>query len=327
MLKPKASQEELKNLYESLKIEAELSQNYVVLIVSSCLIASFGLISNSAAVIIGAMIIAPLMLPLRSLAFSALEEDVDLLRQSLISIGVGSAISILLAGVLGNLVGISEFGSEVLSRTQPNLVDLGIAVTAGGISGYAKVRPKINDAVAGTAIAVALMPPICVVGLSLSQGIWQLSWGAFLLYLTNLLGITLACMLVFITNGYARISHALGWILGLTAILLLPLGVSFFQLVKQSQLQATLRRNLVKRTVTIGQQVQLVKTKVNWTKNPPEVYLSVEANKPITPKQVRLVEEFIEKEMKQHFVIVIRASRVQEVRASDSLEPETPAQK
>ena len=115
--------------------------------------------------------------------------------------------------------------------------------------------------------------------------------------------------------------------MGLTGILLLPLGSSFFQLVKQSQLQAALRRNLVNRTVTIGQKVQLVKTKINWTKNPPEVYLNVEANKPITPKQVRLVEKFIEKEMKQHFTIIIRASRVQQVRASDSLEPKTPAQK
>lgn len=327
MLQPNASQKELKNLHESLTVDAELSQNYLVLIVSSCLIASFGLISNSAAVIIGAMIIAPLMLPLRSLAFSALEEDLDLLRQSLISIGVGSAVSILLAGLLGNLVGISEFGSEVLSRTQPNLVDLGIAVTAGGISGYAKVRPKINDALAGTAIAVALMPPICVVGLSLSQGIWQLSWGAFLLYLTNLLGITLACMLVFIAMGYAKISHALGWILGLTSILLLPLGASFIQLVKQSQLQTMLRKNLVNRTITIGQQVQLSKTEINWTKNPPEVYLNVQADKPITPKQVRLVEEFIEKEMKQRFTIIVRARRVQEVRGSDSLERETSVQK
>jgi uncharacterized hydrophobic protein (TIGR00271 family) len=263
------------------------------------------------------MIIAPLMLPLRSLAFSALEGDLNLFRQSLISVGVGSAVSILLAGLLGNLVGIPEFGSEVLSRTQPNLVDLGIAVTAGGISSYAKVRPKISDALAGTAIAVALMPPICVVGLSLSQGIWQFSWGAFLLYLTNLLGITLACMLVFIAMGYARISHALGWTLGLTGILLLPLGASFFQLVKQSQLQATLRKNLVNRTVTIGQQVQLIKTEVNWTKNPPEVYLNVQANKPITPKQVQLVEEFIQKEMNQYFTIIVRASRVYEVRASD----------
>lgn len=327
MLQPNASQKELKNLHESLTVDAELSQNYVVLIVSSCLIASFGLISNSAAVIIGAMIIAPLMLPLRSLAFSALEGDLHLFRQSLISVGVGTGLSILLAGLLGSLVAIPEFGSEVLSRTQPNLVDLGIAVAAGGISGYAKVRPKISDALAGTAIAVALMPPICVVGLSLSQGIWQFSWGAFLLYLTNLLGITLACMLVFIAMGYARISHALGWTLGLTGILLLPLGASFFQLVKQSQLQATLRKNLVNRTVTIGQQVRLIKTEVNWTKNPPEVYLNVQADKPITPKQVRLVEEFIEKEMKQRFTIIVRASRVHEVRSSDSLERETSLQK
>lgn len=317
----KASKEELTQLHESLQQEAEPTQNYVVLIVSSCLIASFGLISNSAAVIIGAMIIAPLMLPLRGLAFAALGGSVELFRNSLISIGVGTGISVILAWLLGLLIGIPEFGSEVLSRTQPTLVDLGIAVTAGGVSGFAKVRPKISDALAGTAIAVALMPPICVVGLSLSQGDWQFSWGAFLLYLTNLLGITLACMIVFITTGYARVNHALGWTLGLTGILLLPLGASFFQLVKQAQLKATLRKTLVNRTVTVGQQVQLLNTEVNWTTNPPEVSLNVRANQPITPKQVRLVQEFIEKQMGQPFTIVIRAAQVEEVRAEDSLKP------
>jgi uncharacterized hydrophobic protein (TIGR00271 family) len=132
----KASKEELTQLHESLQQEAQLSQNYVVLIVSSCLIASFGLISNSAAVIIGAMIIAPLMLPLRGVAFAALGGSVELFRNSLISIGVGTGIAVILAWLLGLLIGIPEFGSEVLSRTQPTLVDLGIAVMAGGVSSF-----------------------------------------------------------------------------------------------------------------------------------------------------------------------------------------------
>ena len=261
------------------------------------------------------MIIAPLMLPLRGLAFAALSGNINVLRNSLISIGAGTGIAILLAGFFGLLIGIPEFGSEVLSRTQPNLVDLGIAFTAGGISGYAKVQPKISDALAGTAISVALMPPICVMGLLLSQGNWQLSWGAFLLYLTNLLGIILACMIVFILMGYVHISHALSWTLGLTSLLLLPLGVSFFQLVKQAQIKATLKSMLINRTITVGQQVQLLSTDVDWTTNPPKVSLNVQANKPITPKQVRLVQEFISKEMKQPFKIIINASKVDEIQA------------
>ncbi|MEW6493925.1 MAG: TIGR00341 family protein [Cyanobacteriota bacterium] len=314
---PKATKKELALLHESLQQEAELGQNYIVLIISSCLIATFGLISNSAAVIIGAMIIAPLMLPLRGLAFAALEGNVKLFRNSLISIAVGTGASVFIAGLIGRLIGIPEFGSEVLSRTQPNLVDLGIAVVAGGVSGFAKVRPKISDALAGTAIAVALMPPICVVGLLLSQADWRAGWGAFLLYLTNLLGITLACMIVFIMAGYSKANHALGWTLGFTGVLLLPLGASFFQLVQQAQLKAALKSTLVSRTITVGQEVQLLNTEVNWTKNPPEVSLNVQANKPITPKQVRLVEQFITKEMGQPFSIIIRVAPVKEVRSEE----------
>jgi len=70
---------------------------------------------------------------------------------------------------LGVLVGIPRYGSEVLSRSEPTLLEWGIAVAAGGISGYAKVEPKVSGSVAGTAIAVALMPPVCAIGLGLAH--------------------------------------------------------------------------------------------------------------------------------------------------------------
>lgn len=316
-LLPKAvTKDASKQLHQELLIDASWTTNYVVLTISSCLIATFGLISNSAAVIIGAMIVAPLMLPLRGLAFGALKGDLKLFRQALGAIAGATIISLILSWLIGHVAGIPEYGSEVLSRTQPNLVDLGIAVTAGGISGFAKIRSQISDALAGTAIAVALMPPLCVVGLSLSQGIWSFSTGAFLLYLTNLLGITLACMLVFIAAGYTKISHALSWTLGFTSLLVLPLGISFWELTRQVRLQASINNTLVRRTVTIGQpEVQLMRTKVNWTANPPIVYLSVQTETEITPKQVRLVEEFISKEMGKSLKIVFLVSEVKQVRA------------
>lgn len=314
---PPLATDALGTLQANLTAESSLTQNFIVLIISSCLIATFGLISNSAAVIIGAMIIAPLMLPIRALAFGALEGDISLFRESLKSLIVGTLSAIALSALIGRLISIPEFGSEVLARTQPNLVDLGVAVTAGAVSGYAKVRPQISDALAGTAIAVALMPPLCVVGLTLSQGFWPESLGSFLLFLTNLLGIALACMLVFILKGYTKVSHALSITLGLTSILLIPLGISFFNLVRQAQLQALLRKTLVNRTVTIGQQVQLVGTKVNWRTSPPEAHLTVLAHKPITSKQVRLVEQFVAHEMKQPFKIIVRVSQIQEVQADE----------
>ncbi|MEG4009582.1 DUF389 domain-containing protein [Microcoleus sp. Pol11C1] len=298
--------------------ESTLDINYLVLILGSCIIATFGLLANSAAVIIGAMIIAPLMLPIRGLAFGAVEGNVLIFRKGLVALAVGTGLAIFLACFLGALVQLPDFGSEVLARSKPTLLDLGIAIAAGGISGYAKVQPKVSATLAGTAIAVALMPPICVIGLGLSQANWSLSLGASLLYLTNLLGITLSCMLTFLMAGYTplhRARKALFWALALTAILVIPLGVSFAELIEQAQLEASLKRALLNRTITF-QRVELIATDTNWLTKPPEVRLIVRSSEALTSKQVQLLEEFVEKEMGQPFTLIFQVSQVEEVRRS-----------
>lgn len=314
-----ANPAQLQQLHTDLLAEATLDASYLVLVVGSCAIATFGLLSNSTAVIIGAMIVAPLMLPIRGLAFGALQGYLPLFRKGMIAIGIGTLLAIAISFSLGKLVGIPNYGSEVLARSEPTLLDLGIAVVAGGISGYAKVQPKISGSLAGTAIAVALMPPICVVGLGLSQANWSLSWGATLLYLTNLLGITLACMMTFLLVGCASLQHArraLLWTLALTAILVVPLGIGFFRLVRQAQLETSLKQALLNRTVTF-QSLGLLKIQTNWLINPPEVYLNVRVQDPITPKQVSLLQAFVERETKQPFTLVFIVGQVQEIRAKD----------
>jgi uncharacterized hydrophobic protein (TIGR00271 family) len=312
----KVTPQDLNQIQIDLLQESTLDINYLVLILGSCVIATFGLLSNSAAVIIGAMIIAPLMLPIRGLAFGALEGHLLLFRKGLIAIVVGTILAIALAWILGSLVKLPELGSEVLARSKPTLLDLGIAVAAGGISGFAKVQPKVSGTLAGTAIAVALMPPICVVGLGLSQANWSLSLGAALLYLTNLLGITLSCMLTFLMAGYTplhRARKALSWTLALTAILLIPLGISFVELLRQAQLEASLKRALLNRTITF-QRVVLIRSDVNWLSDPPQVRLNVRTNEALTPKQVGLLEEFVEKEMGENFTLIFEVSQTEEVR-------------
>ncbi|MBW4610427.1 MAG: DUF389 domain-containing protein [Hassallia sp. WJT32-NPBG1] len=310
---------EIQQLQAELLTESTLDLSYLILIVGSCAIASFGLLSNSAAVIIGAMIVAPLMLPIRGLAFGALQGNIILFRKGLIALTVGTVLAVLMAWGLGMLVRLPNYGSEILARSRPNLLDLGIAVAAGGISGYAKVEPKISGSLAGTAIAVALMPPICVVGLGLSQANWSLSIGASLLYLTNLLGIALSCMLTFLVAGYASFKRArkpLILALALTGILLIPLGVSFARLIRQAELQTSLERALLNRTVTF-QRLELLRTETNWLANPPQVRLNVRAKAPVTPRQVQLLEEFIEREMGQPFTLIFQVGQVEEVRRSD----------
>ncbi|MBD2506136.1 DUF389 domain-containing protein [Nostoc sp. ATCC 53789] len=311
--------EQLQQLQTELLAESTLDSAYIILIISSCAIATLGLLSNSAAVIIGAMIIAPLMLPIRGLAFGALQADITLFRKGLIAVAVGTLLAVAIASTLGWLVGLPSYGSEVLARSRPTLLDLGIAVVAGGISGYAKIETKISGSLAGTAIAVALMPPVCVIGLGLAQGNWSLSFGATLLYLTNLLGIALSCMVTFVVAGYtsmARARQPLIWTMALTTILLIPLGVSFARLVRQAQLETSLRKALLNRTVTFGR-LQLVNSNTNWLTNPPEVRLSVRAREPVTPRQVELLEQFIKREMGQPFTLIFEVGQVEEIRSSE----------
>lgn len=317
---------QLHQLQADLLQESVLDASYMVLIVGSAAIATFGLLTNSTAVIIGAMLIAPLMLPIRGLAFGALEGNVKLVRRGFGSILVGTTLAILLAWILGLVVGIPSFGSEVLSRSEPTLLDLAIAVAAGGISGYAKIQPKVSESLAGTAIAVALMPPICVVGLGLAQRDSSLTIGATLLYLTNLLGITLSCMLTFLAAGYTpfkRAQAALAWTIGFTGILVLPLSVSSAELIRQTRLETSLKSALLNRTVTF-QRVELLGIDTNWLSSPPQVQLNVRSLEPVTPKQVRLLEEFLRREMGQSFELTFLVSQVEKTTRTGTNDNPTP---
>jgi len=308
------SEDALIQMRQDLVAESTLCFNYIVLVITAFLIATFGLLSNSTAVIIGAMLVAPIMLPLRGLAFGLLKSDQELSRRGIISIIVGTAVALILSMILGKITGIEDFGSEVLARTQPNLIDLGIAVVAGGLSGFTKVEKGISDAVAGTAIAVALMPPLCVVGLTLSQGYFDLSYGAILLYLTNLIGIALACMIVFIVAGYSRLRKQFALTLIIASILAIPLGISFLQFVTQLRLQTDLRKIFEQQTLT-GQRMDLHETHINWKQDPPKAYLKVRSTDPVTPKQVRLVQDFINQKMRHNFALVFLVEDIERVEA------------
>ena len=303
------------HMQDSLMDEAALNIDYVVLIVGACLIATLGLLSNSAAVIIGAMLIAPLMLPIRSMAFGILEGDWALVKEGAIALSVGTGLSVALSALIGLGSGFLAYGSEVFARSSPTLLDLGIAIMAGGISGYAKVQPKLSSTLAGTAIAVALMPPLCVVGLGLAQFNMTLSMGASLLYLTNLIGITLSCMLAFFIAGYSpfrRARRPLSGVVLLTGLLVVPLGISLTRLVRQNQLEANVRAILLEETETF-KAVELVSSQTNWRASPPRVRMEVNSPAPITSYQVKLLEEFVTSKMNRPFTFVFRVNEVREV--------------
>ncbi|MEO1093752.1 MAG: TIGR00341 family protein [Cyanobacteria bacterium J06638_28] len=314
----RVSPQELKYMADSLLDDSKANRDFIILIMGSCMIATLGLLANSTAVIIGAMLIAPLMLPIRGLAFGVLEADQDLIRNGLRAVLIGTGLAIVMSMLLGMSVNLSDYGSEVWSRSRPNLLDLGIAIAAGALAGYAKIESKISSSLAGTAIAVALMPPLCVVGLWLAQFELREALGALLLYVTNWMGITLACMLTFFISGYSPFARArgpLGLTFAITSLLILPLGYTSYELLRQDRLQFNLQRALLDKTVTF-QRLKLVSMETDWLQTPPHVTLTVYANAPVTPVQVDLLEQFVAREMGRPFRLTFAVSHLEEVNST-----------
>lgn len=302
-------------MLNSLIPESLLSLNFSILLLSSCTIATFGLLVNNVAVIIGAMIIAPLISPIQAFAYGALEGRLSLLRYSTVTLLVGSCAAIALSALLSKLIALPSLGSEILARSKPTLLDLGIALAAGVVCGFAKVRPAVSASVAGTAIAVALMPPLCVIGIAMAHGRASLALGATLLYVTNLLGITIACMGVYAVAGF-RISRHAGRAFAVAsaviALLAIPLALSFLSLLRQSRLEYTLRHELLTDTQTFHR-VRLVDSEFDWLSTPPLVRMTVRSNGTITPGQVDALQNFARAKTGQIFDLVFEVSPLVEV--------------
>ncbi|NPV66152.1 MAG: TIGR00341 family protein [Anaerolineae bacterium] len=175
--------------------------DFVVLVVLSCLIASLGLVQNSPAVIIGAMLVAPLMSPLMGFAVGMVEGDTQLMRRAALTMLRGVLLALLLAIVVGLLTPLKKPTAEMLARGEPSLPDLGVALFAGMAGAYAMARKDIPSALAGVAIAAALMPPLCTVGIALAFARPALASGAFFLFITNIAAISLGGAAVFLWLG------------------------------------------------------------------------------------------------------------------------------
>ncbi len=228
----------LKLLNRNLWRIAEPSSNYYVMLFISGIIAALGLLAGSAAAIIGAMIVAPLMGPIVGMAFAITVGNRRLLKRSGIAVFSGSILTVATAYFLCSIVGISSMNPEILQRTQPTLIDLVIGLAAGAAGAFAQTRREVADALPGVAIAVALVPPLSVIGIGIALGDGSVAWGSTILFLTNLAGIILSGGLVFIWQEYGSLKRAKRGLTASTALLALlavPLGLSMRDLIVEEK--------------------------------------------------------------------------------------------
>jgi uncharacterized hydrophobic protein (TIGR00271 family) len=183
---------------------------YAVFMSLATTIATFGIATDSTAVVIGAMLIAPLMAPILGLSAGLINGRLRSASWSgLIALGgiVGTvALAWLLSAMIPDLQTVIANG-QVTSRTAPNLLDLAIAIAAGAAGAYGVSRIEVSDALPGVAVSIALVPPLAVIGITIHAADWDQAAGASLLFLTNLFSIILMAGLVFLLVGYGEWSQ------------------------------------------------------------------------------------------------------------------------
>ncbi len=180
---------------------------FAALIALSSSIAAFGLLANSGAVVIGAMLVAPLMTPIMGAAAATVRAQnrrlllamVIIAGGTVLAIAVGWFVSLLAAG---RVIDVRALPEEIRSRTFPGLLDLGIAITAGAAAGFIQPRRSTISALPGVGIAVALVPPLATVGITAHLGLAGEARNAFLLYLTNLAAIIFSAGIVLLLSGF-----------------------------------------------------------------------------------------------------------------------------
>lgn len=274
----------------------------------SAIIATLGLLANSVAIIIGAMIIAPLMGPIVGMAYSVAMGNRKLLRRSSLTVLKGIILTVVASWLTASIIGLETVESEILSRTNPTLIDFGIAMAAGMAGAFANTRRSISDAIPGVAIAVALVPPLSVVGIGLGLGEIQIAFGASLLFSTNLVCIIFFGSLVFLFQSYGNIERAKHGLAMSTAVMFflgVPLTLSMRELIIKKNVRHQISNLIVYETETFANtDIELISV------IPKKDYLAIEIEitapmDSISQNQVDMVRNFLSKNIGQPIELTV----------------------
>lgn len=269
ILLPELSSQEAYELRHKVIEQSAANQGYVLMCALSAGIATLGLLQGSAAVVIGAMLISPLMAPIAALGFGFASIDGHRIRDAARVVLIGAVIGILVGILLTWISPIRNATPEIIARTEPTLLDLAVALLSGIAGGYATVIGK-GETTIGVAIATALMPPLATVGYGIGVMQPMFALGALLLFLTNLSAIAFAFALIARLSGAARPIRNVEWTpryvaAGITAFLVLatPLALTLLQVTREARLRSAARTVIA--DVTHANGLGVAQLDANWS--------------------------------------------------------------
>ena len=228
-------------------------KRFVALLVLSTAIATFGLLADSVAVVIGAMLVAPLMTPILATSAAVVYGQPRRLATSVAVVLLGTTAAVCVSFAISWLAPgaftAAQLSQQVVSRTEPGLLDLGIAIAAGLAAGYVLAHRTAGASLPGVAISVALVPPLAAVGISAWLGEYGDARGAMLLFLTNFVAIVLSAGAVLVVSGFVpphirqmakgRLTAGLGVTLFALGLIVVPLALHTAQEIREQEVERT----------------------------------------------------------------------------------------
>ncbi|MEN4011330.1 MAG: DUF389 domain-containing protein [Bellilinea sp.] len=284
--------------------------DFFLLVVLSTSIATLGLLTNSPAVIIGAMLVAPLMSPILGIGLASVIGDSRMLSSALSALLRGAFLAVILSLLLTiininlPILYLQQLPAEVLSRTHPSPIDLMIALAGGFAAAYALTRENLSAALPGVAIATALMPPLCTIGIGLAFNDLEVAGGASLLFITNAVTIAFAAGMVFFLRGFGsrrirrekRLPESLFLSAGLMTLLLIPLtfySLRFFEEANENRMI----REVIRHQVTSLNNSELDVMTVQHNPDGLDIVLTIRTNRLLRYEQVVSLQESLVKEL------------------------------
>jgi len=206
--KPKKKERRIgrEELYADLAYTTGLTKIYVFMVILSSIVAAIGVLGDNVAVIIGAMVIAPLLGPNVSFSFATILGDGDLARRSLKANLVGIGTAVVISYLLGTILTVDPTTPEIANRTAVGLGEVALAL-ASGSAGALAFTTGVSATLIGVMVAVALLPPLVTFGLLMGSGHETLAWGAMLLFIANFISVNLSGVATFLAQGI----RPLGW--------------------------------------------------------------------------------------------------------------------
>lgn len=285
----------------NIRINAQLDVPFLAMNTLAAIIASYGLLANSAAVVIGAMIVAMLFSPILGLALGLVEGERLLVRHAIKSLVVGSILVYATAFIIGFVHTDIPITPEIMARTAPNFLDLMVAFAGGAAGAYATISPRLSTSFVGVAIATALVPPLCASAILLGHGEFALARGAFVLTFTNIVAIQFVSSVVLWLNGFHGFhfwkKNTLWDLLKRNIVTLVLLGglvvalsINLHNVVAQQLYESKVRR-IVSEQLTQFPYLRLIKVNLEQQSDKWLIRVAVGGLKKPDPSFVRLLEK------------------------------------